>query len=83
MQERVMVRLPDETIAILREMAAHQESDIGTVIRRLVHEQLEGMGLRSGHQAPTRINAGEEDELVPRSKANLGQPIYVRLPPEV
>lgn len=47
MRERVMVRLPDDTLEVVRSLAAQDECDLGTMIRRLLHKQLDTMGLRA------------------------------------
>lgn len=46
MQSRVMVRLPADTREILEQLGREWEADLGTVVRRLLHDHLELLGKR-------------------------------------
>jgi hypothetical protein len=46
MQSRVMVRLPADTREVLEQLGREWEADLGTVVRRLLHDHLELLGKR-------------------------------------
>ena len=54
MQKRIMVRLPDDTVEILTRIAAHEEVDVGTLVRRLLHRQMETLGWREAPPDPIK-----------------------------
>jgi len=54
MQQRIMVRLPDDTVETLRAFAAKDECDIGTLVRRLIHRQMETQGWREAPADPMK-----------------------------
>lgn len=55
MKHKVMVRLPDDSIEILTQVAAREEMELGALIRKLLHRWMEAEGLRPVQQISPKL----------------------------